>query len=286
MLRFNLKANTVSTDPQTRIDYCRALGIESVQEPGPAIAGFAETGRYTDGRLIDHKKLYTDGGIDLAAMASGNVTADMVLGTGDGEKGVQDLIANIQAIGKAGIPVATTGCPVPQPANPADEDALFDKIGAYFTRISKVAEDSGVKLACHSPWPPNRVGWLWGTRYFGRLFEVAPSPANGYLYDNAVHHMLGDDPVAAVHQFKDRIFYVHIRDVKKTDGEGAAGTGYDEVFPGTGDCVLPPVLKALNDINFKGVLCPEHLPPVLGDTKDIAGNAYATAYFRGILAAL
>ena len=178
MLRFNLKANTVSADPRTRIDYCRALGIESVQEPGPAIAGFAESGRYTARRLSDHKKLYADAGIDLAAMASGNVTADMVLGIGEGEAGVQDLIANIQAIGAAGIPVATTGCPVPQPGNPADEDALFAKIGTYFTRVSRVAEDSGVKLACHSPWPPNRVGWLWGTRYFTRLFEVAPNPAN------------------------------------------------------------------------------------------------------------
>ena len=66
----------------------------------------------------------------------------------------------------------------------------------------------------------------------------------------------------------------------------AAGTGYDEVFPGTGELNFHRVLGALKDIGYSGVLCPEHFPAIPGDVREAAATTYAVGYFRGILDSL
>jgi mannonate dehydratase len=184
------------------------------------------------------------------------------------------------------VRTVTTALPIDNQLTEKENDEQLKRVADFYQRLCAVAERAGIRIATHSPWPPNRRGWLWGAERFAQLFDAAPSPANGYLYDSAIHHIVGDDPTAAIHRFADRIVFVHLRDVRKSAGEGAAGTGYDEVFPGTGELNFHRVLGALKDIGYGGVLCPEHFPAIPGDVREAAATTYAVGYFRGILDSL
>jgi sugar phosphate isomerase/epimerase len=128
---------------------------------------------------------------------------------------------------------------------------------------------------------------MWGAAIFQRVLAALPSPACGYLFDNAILHMLGDDPVAAVQTFAGRIPFCHLRDVRRAaDGQGVDGTGYDETWPGAGEIDQLAVLRALRATGFTGGLMPEHQPPLDIDPAGAASHAWTVGYFRALLAQL
>jgi sugar phosphate isomerase/epimerase len=283
-MRFCLRPGAVSADPAARIAYCRATGIQTVQEGAGAVHGFNDTRQFDPPALRTYVARYHDAGIDVEAFWLGQITRDVVLGNPDGEADFARACYDLAALADAGVKVACVGIPIDKQPTPEADAEQLRRVAGYYNRLCSEAERVGVQIATHSPWPPNQRGWMWGTEHFAHLFALAPSPANGYLYDNAIHHMLGDDPAAAVRQFAGRIFFVHIRDVRTSASDGAAGSGYDEVFPGTGELQFQPILQALHDTGYNGVLCPEHFPPIPGDTAEATATAYAVGYLRGVLA--
>lgn len=285
-MRFCLRPGAVNQDTETRIGYCLATGIDAVQESATSVPGFAETRQLDPAALRSFVKTFTDAGVQVESIGLGQITPDVVLGRPEGRADFERARRDVETLAACGIRVIGTGLPIDRQATERDNREQLERVADYYNRLCAVAERAGVRLATHSPWPPNRRGWMWGAEQFAELFEAAPSLANGYLYDSAIHHMLGEDPAAAARRFADRITYVHIRDVRTSAGEGAAGTGYDEVFPGTGELDFRAVLGAFRDIGYQGTLCPEHFPAVPGDTKEAAATAYAVGYFRGILASL
>lgn len=276
----------MSTDAAARIGYCQVTGIESVQESAASVPGFTETRELDLKALRDHVRQYVDGGITVEAMGLGQITPEVVLGLPEGEADFDRACRDIATIAEVGVRIVGSGLPIDeQPTEVANQEQL-KRVADYYNRLCAVAERTGSKVISHSPWPPSRRGWMWAGQRFAEFFAAVPSPANGYLYDNAIHHMLGEDAAAAIHQFADRIFFVHIRDVRKSTGVGASGTGYEEVFPGTGEVDFLPVLRSLKNIGYRGVLCPEHYPVIPGDTRDFAATTYAVGYYRGLLAGL
>ena len=285
-MRFCLRPGAVSTDAAARIGYCQVTGIESVQESAASIPGFAETRELDPKALGEHVRQYTDAGITVEVMGLGQITPEVVLGLPEGREDFERACRDIVTLAAAGVTIVGSGLPIDeQPTEAANREQL-KRVADYYNRLCAVAEHAGSKVISHSPWPPSRRGWMWAGQRFAEFFAAAPSPANGYLYDNAIHHMLGEDAAAAIHQLPDRIFFVHIRDVRKSTGEGASGTGYEEVFPGTGEVDFRPVLRALKEVGYSGVLCPEHFPVIPGDARDFAATTYAVGYYRGLLASL
>lgn len=285
-MRFCLKPNAASTNPAARIGYCQVTGIQTVQESAASVPGFTEARRLDSKALRAYVRQFTDAGITVEAMGLGQVTPEVVFGLAEGQADVDNACHDIEALAEVGVHIVTLVPPVDRQPTEEGNAEQIKRIAEFYNRLCAVAESAGVRLANHSPWPPNRRGWLWGSERFAQFFEAAPSPANGYLYDNAIHHMIGDDPAEAIRRFADRIVFVHIRDVRKSAGEGAAGTGYDEVFPGTGELNFRSILSALKQIGYSGVLCPEHFPPIPGDANDAAATTYAVGYLRGVLDSL
>ncbi len=276
----------MSTDPAARIGFCRATGIEAVQESPSAVPGFSQARQLDPKALRDYVRQFTVAGIAVEAMGLGQITPEVVLGKPEGRADFERACHDLEALAEVGVRTVTTALPIDNQPTEKENEEQLERVADYYNRLCAVAERVGVRIATHSPWPPSRRGWLWGVERFARLFEAAASPANGYLYDNAIHHIVGDDPTAAIHRFADRIVFVHIRDVRKSVGEGAAGTGYDEVFPGTGELNFHRVLGALKDVGYSGVLCPEHFPVIPGDVREAAATTYAVGYLRGILDSL
>jgi inosose dehydratase len=84
------------------------------------------------------------------------------------------------------------------------------------------------------------------------LNEADPRYVN-LLLDVAHYAQGGGDPVKAIKQYRDRILFLHIKDVESvTPGPGTNQRPYRFVELGRGRVNLPAVLAALDEINFRG----------------------------------
>ncbi|MEA4906364.1 MAG: TIM barrel protein [Chloroflexi bacterium] len=101
---------------------------------------------------------------------------------------------------------------------------------------------------------------------FHRALEaVQGHPSFGINFDpsHLVHQFIS--PVAFLHEFADRIYHVHVKDVKvRLDGRssilsshlafGDPRRGWDFVSPGHGDIRWDELIRTLNDIQYAGPL--------------------------------
>jgi inosose dehydratase len=86
----------------------------------------------------------------------------------------------------------------------------------------------------------------------------------------------GMKPEKAIHDFKDRLFDLHIKDVSIAAKDGKA------IEIGRGVIDFPAVVEALRDVKFEGVCSIEFEKDM---TDPLPGMAESIGYFRGVMAA-
>ncbi|HXV60024.1 MAG TPA: sugar phosphate isomerase/epimerase [Vicinamibacteria bacterium] len=101
------------------------------------------------------------------------------------------------------------------------------------------------------------------------LQAVGQHPAFGFNFDPSHFGYQGVDYVEFLHRFGDRIFNVHIKDVawRKTPGESGTFGGHldfgdrrrqwDFRSPGRGDIDFQAIIRALNEVGYRGPLSVE-----------------------------
>ncbi len=100
------------------------------------------------------------------------------------------------------------------------------------------------------------------------LKAVNNRKAFGFNFDPSHLHWQMVDPVKFLHAFPKRIYHVHIKDAAVTlDGEtgilashlnfGQPGRGWDFRSPGRGGVDFEEIIRALNELNYKGPLSVE-----------------------------
>jgi inosose dehydratase len=122
----------------------------------------------------------------------------------------------------------------------------YRRLGRVLTEIGKRATDAGVTAAYHhhmgslgeKPEEIDRVLDATDPRYVRLLLDVAHYQAGG------------GDPVAAIRRYRDRILFLHIKDLRRP--VSADGPAYQFVELGRGVVDLKGVFAALRDIGFKG----------------------------------
>lgn len=174
----------------------------------------------------------------------------------------------------------------PTEAGPISEEALWQNLAYFLQRVLPVAETCGVKLAMHPDDPPlspiRGVGRIMrSVENFQRLLELTPSPMNGITLCQGNFALMTADLPGVIRHFGDKIFFVHFRDVKGTP------TKFEETWHDDGQTDMLACLKAYRDIGFAGVLRPDHVPTVAGDSNEQAGYSvygrlYALGYIRGL----
>jgi hypothetical protein len=87
----------------------------------------------------------------------------------------------------------------------------------------------------------------------------------------------GIDPVEEIYTVADRLMDVHLRDNTAFNKEGVA------CRPGQGTLDLPAILRALLDINYKGVYTIEY---GIEEDAPLTGTALTVGYIQGILASI
>ncbi|HKP87293.1 MAG TPA: sugar phosphate isomerase/epimerase [Blastocatellia bacterium] len=147
-----------------------------------------------------------------------------------------------------GLYLQMTDSSRPKDRKPGRED--FKKLGRVLSEVGKRAADMGVVMAYHNHM--NSLGEAPGE--VDQVMDAADPRYAKLLLDVAHYAQGGGDPAKAILKYRDRILFLHIKDVE-TLAHGAAGEeskSYRFVELGRGRVDLPAVFAALKEIKFRG----------------------------------
>jgi mannonate dehydratase len=168
------------------------------------------------------------------------------------------------------------------------EEQLWDNLKYFLEAALPVAEEYNVQLAMHPDDPPlspiRGLGRIMRSiDNFQRLIDLVPSPMNGVTLCQGNFTLMTDDLPAAIRHFgkQGKIFFVHMRDVRGTPDK------FQETFHDDGKTDMLECMKAYRDIGFEGVLRPDHVPTMEGDSNQNAGYSaigrlFAIGYIKGL----
>ena len=169
---------------------------------------------------------------------------------------------------------------------PISEEELWTNLRYFLEKVLPVAEKAGVKLSMHPDDPPitpiKGVSRIMRTvPNYQRLVEMIPSDYNTITLCQGNFTLMTDDLPSVIRKFADKITFVHFRDVK------GVPTRFEETWHDAGKTDMLACMKAYKEIGFNGVLRPDHVPTVEGDSNDNAGYSsfgrlYAIGYIRGL----
>lgn len=166
------------------------------------------------------------------------------------------------------------------------EDALWESLEYFLKAVLPVAGRAGVKLAMHPDDPPlspiRGVGRIMrSVENFERLLSLDPSPMNGITLCQGNFTLMSEDLPSVIRRFGEKIFFVHFRDVRGVPSR------FEETWHDAGKTDMLACMRAYKEIGFDGVLRPDHVPTVEGDSNENAGYSafgrlYAIGYIRGL----
>jgi len=171
---------------------------------------------------------------------------------------------------------------------------IWDNYEYFIKRVLPVAEDAGVRLQLHPNDPPvthRGVPRIFSSRNaFRNAMEIADhSPYSGMLFCTGTFAEMsgpegkGEDLVEAIHEFGSRghIYQVHFRNVSSTLPD------FHETYPDDGYLNMYKVMKALGEVNFNGMVVPDHVPFCENsEAGPGAGEAYIFGYIRALIQAV
>lgn len=177
--------------------------------------------------------------------------------------------------------------PLIEPGSVTHEQ-LWANFEYFLKAIVPVAEESGVRLSLHPDDPPiayvRGVPRIMGSAdAFERVLSTVVSPYSGVTFCQGNFSLMTDDVPGLIRQLgrDGRIFFAHFRDVVGTADK------FIEVFHDEGPTDMLECMRAYEDIGFEGVLRPDHVPALEGDSNDsfgysVLGRLYAIGYMTGL----
>jgi mannonate dehydratase len=168
------------------------------------------------------------------------------------------------------------------------EERLWENFEYFLKRVVPVAEKAKVKLALHPDDPPlspiRGIGRIFrSVEAFQRAIDLVPSEYNGITMCQGNFTLMTDDLPSVIRDFgkQGRIHFVHFRDVKGTPDN------FVETFHEAGKTDMLACMQAYKDIGFEGVLRPDHVPTLEGDSNDSpgyssTGRLLAIGYITGL----
>ena len=173
-------------------------------------------------------------------------------------------------------------------------DEIYERITYLLDRILPVAEEYNVKLANHIADPPAPKDYRGITRWNSPdVFEGIKRFAN--LYDSPSHGFnlcLGStaeglkDPKTEILPIiewvgnRKQIFNVHLRNIK------GGWNNFQEVYPDNGDMDFALIIKALRDVEYDGMVMPDHIPHHEDPASGLQGHAFAFGYIKAMIHAV
>ena len=262
----------------------KQIGVDHVLTGGPPIP-------WTETEVRARIDRFKAGGLTLCNMMIGGFD-DVIWGRPGADAQTADVIASIQAAGKAGLPVVEynfyahrltegykeeTGragagytaydyelsrrLPPKEGVGTHTRAQQLERARRFLKAVVPVAEKAGVRLALHPNDPPVPLSrgseQLMGSfAHWQEYLGLVESPASGMTFDCGVTRELGEDPVAVCRWLgeRDRINHVQYRNVVVR----RPYVDYTEVFLDDGQVDLFGVMKELVRQKYPRALYPEH----------------------------
>jgi mannonate dehydratase len=179
-------------------------------------------------------------------------------------------------------------------AGPVNADLYWERITYFLERVVPVAAEHKVRLACHpqDPGMPKGKGWRGVETVLGsvdglkRFVSIAESPYHGLNFcQGTVSEMLdkpGEQIFDVIRYFGSRgkIFNVHFRNIS------GGFLNFRETFIDDGDVDMLKAMRVYKEIGYDGMMMPDHVPTIEGDTSNLQGFAFAFGYIKALIAAV
>jgi mannonate dehydratase len=176
-------------------------------------------------------------------------------------------------------------------AGAVSAEMMWDRIGYFLKRVIPVAEENKVRMACHphDPGMPAEMGFRGVHRVLGsvdglkRFIEIQRSPYHGLNFCQGTVSEMLNDPASEIFDViryfgeRKKIFNVHFRNIH------GRFLDFQETFPEAGDVDMVKALKTYQEVGYDGMLMPDHVPIIEGDTGGKQAFAFSYGYIRGLM---
>ena len=167
------------------------------------------------------------------------------------------------------------------------EQEIWDNFEYFIKAVVPTAEEAGVYIGIHPDDPP--VPELGGIprcifsnfEGYRRALEIASSPNVGICLCVGCWleggELMGKNVIDTIHYFGERkkLFKIHFRNVHQPLPH------FIETFIDNGYMDMYQVMKALQEVNFDGILIADHIP-LMGNDRRL-GTAYTIGYMKALL---
>jgi mannonate dehydratase len=176
-------------------------------------------------------------------------------------------------------------------AGPVNADAFWERITYFLKRVIPVATEYKIKMACHphDPGMPRPKGFRGVDRVLGsveglkRFVDIVDSPYHGLNFCQGTVAEMLQDPAREIFDViryfgrRKKIFNVHFRNIK------GRFLNFQETFPDDGDVNMIQAIRVYKEVDYDGMLMPDHAPRIEGDAGGRQAFAYAFGYIQALL---
>ena len=167
------------------------------------------------------------------------------------------------------------------------KEEIWENYTYFIKAVAPVAEQEGIRIGIHPDDPPVPVLGGIPRCIFGnfagyqRALEIANSPNVGVCLCVGTWleggPLMGKTVLEAIHEFgrQKKLFKVHFRNVS------APLPHFVETFVDNGYMDTYKVMRALREVDFDGVVIPDHLQEMIGGPR--AATAYTISYLRALI---
>jgi mannonate dehydratase len=170
-------------------------------------------------------------------------------------------------------------------------EMMWERITYFLKRVVPVAEANKVRICCHpnDPGMPKVKGFrgvdcvLGSVDGLKKFVSIAESPYHGLNFCQGTVSEMLENPGKEIYDIiryfgtRRKIFNVHFRNIK------GRFLNFQETFPDDGDVNMVQAMRAYKEVGYDGMIMPDHVPHIEGDTGGAQAFAFAFGYIQALL---